>query len=156
MVQLTSDGGKTWQLVFEANTRLRDLFFSDNSNGWLVGDGGFVARTRDDGRTWDSLKSSTTKNLMAVHFVNANAGCAVGVNSTIVCTRDGGVTWTSSKVKSLSDSELLVSVSFADESNGWAVGGWGVESSWGPLPSSSNIALATKDGGDSWEPVSLP
>lgn len=156
MVQLTADGGETWQLVFEANTRLRDLFFSDNSNGWLVGDRGFVAHTRDGGRTWESLKPNTTNDLMAVHFVNSNAGCAVGVKSTIVCTKDGGVTWTSPKVKSFSDSELLVSISFADELNGWAVGGWGVESSWGLLPSSSNIALTTKDGGMSWEPVKLP
>lgn len=156
MVHLTHDRGKTWQLVFEANTRLRDLFFSDSSNAWLVGDGGFVARTRDSGRTWETMKSATTNDLMAVHFVNSQAGCAVGVKSTIVCTKDGGVTWTPSKVKSVPDSELLVSISFADELNGWAVGGWGVESSWGPLPSSSNIALTTKDGGQSWESVNLP
>jgi len=158
MVQLTSDGGKSWQLVFEANTRLRDLFFySDNSHGWLVGDGGFAARTRDGGRTWESIKTPTSSNLIAVHFVNANAGCAVGVKSTVVCTKDGGLTWTISSVKSLPEPKpLLVSISFADELNGWAVGGWGVESSWGPLPNSSNLALTTKDGGNSWEQVKLP
>lgn len=156
MVQLTSDGGKTWQLVFEANTKLSDLFFSDTSNGWLVGDGGFVARTLDGGRTWESMRSATSNDLIAVYFVNSRTGCAVGVKTTIVCTKDGGMTWTTSSIKSVPRSEpVLVSISFADELNGWAVGGWGVESSW-LIPTSSNIALRTKDGGNSWEPVSLP
>jgi hypothetical protein len=47
-------------------------------------------------------------------------------------------------------------MSFADELNGWAVGGFGIESSWGPISTSSNIVLTTKDGGQNWEPVNLP
>ena len=156
MVFLTHDGGKSWQYVFEANTRLSDLFFSDNLDGWLVGNGGFVARTRDGGQTWVPIKTPANNDLIAVHFVNSNVGCAVGSKSTIVCTKDGGTTWTSASVKSLPATlPLLVSVSFADELNGWAVGGFGIESSSVLFPSSSNIVLTTKDGGLSWEPVNL-
>jgi len=157
MVLLTEDGGRTWQHVFEANIQLSDVFFSDNLNGWLAGKAGFVARTRDGGRTWVPIKTQTSNDLIAINFVNANHGCAVGSSCTIVCTNDGGMTWNVGSIKSPPASlPLLVSISFADELNGWAVGGLGIESSWGPIPSSANIALITKDGGTSWEPVNLP
>ena len=157
MVHLTRDGGRSWQHVFDTGQSLRDGFFSDSSNGWLVGNAGFVAVTRDGGRTWKSLKTPTTNDLLAVDFFNSTSGCAVGANCTIICTTDGGTTWNSASVKSLSKTPLLLaSVSFADERNGWAVGGLGIESSWGALPSSSKIALVTKDSGQTWEPVNLP
>ena len=156
MVQLSNDGGKTWQYVFDAGKLLSDLFFTDDSNGWLVGKEGFIARTSDGGRTWTPVKTPTINDLIAVHFINSNSGCAVGVKCTIVCTRDGGTTWNSALVKSLPKvAPLLASVSFADDLNGWAVGGFGIESSWGLIPSSSNIALNTKDGGQTWEPVKV-
>lgn len=157
MVHVTNDGGKTWQYDFDAGTRLSDIFFSDIANGWLVGNGGFAARTRDGGRTWVTIKTPVTNDLIALHFPTPNAGCAVGALCTIVCTKDGGGTWTSASIKSApATPPILASVSFADELNGWAVGGFGVESSQGFIPSSSNIALTTRDGGQTWEPVSLP
>jgi photosystem II stability/assembly factor-like uncharacterized protein len=157
MVHRTNDGGRTWQYVFDAGKSLRDVFFYDNSSGWLVGNAGFVALTSDGGRTWTPITTPTTSDLLAVHFINSKSGCAVGVKSTIICTKDGGLTWNSAAVKSLPEvPPLLASVSFADEFNGWAVGGFGIESSWGAIPSSSNIALTTKDGGQTWEPVNLP
>jgi len=157
MVLLTQDGGRTWQHVFEANIQLSDLFFSDNLNGWLAGKAGFLARTRDGGRTWVPIKTPTTNDLIAIDFVNSNAGCAVGSSCTIVCTKDGGMTWNVASIKSSPATlPLLVSISFADELNAWTVGGLGIESSWGPVPASANIALTTNDGGQTWEPVNLP
>ena len=156
MVFVTDDGGKTCQHVFEANIQLSDLSFSDNLNGWLVGKAGFVLRTRNGGRTWLPIKTPTNKDLIAVNFINSNVGCAVGSECRIVCTKDGGTTWTTPSVKALPNTPpLLVSASFADENNGWAVGGFGIESSWGLRPSSSNIVLHSKDGGDNWERVNL-
>ena len=43
-----------------------------------------------------------------------------------ICTKDGGATWNSASVKSFPKTlPLLASVSFANEMNGWAVGGLG-------------------------------
>jgi photosystem II stability/assembly factor-like uncharacterized protein len=157
MAHVTNDGGITWQYVFDAGKPLRDVFFYDTSNGWLVGNAGLVVRTRDGGRTWTHMKTPTTNDLLAVHFINSNSGCAVGAKCTIICTMDGGTTWNTALVKSLPEMPpLLASVSFADELNGWAVGGFGAESSWRPIPAGSSIALTTKDGGKTWEPVNLP
>lgn len=157
MVQLTNDGGKTWQYVFDANAILSDVFFIDSSNGWIVGYDGFVARTQDGGRTWTRVQTPTSESLLSVHFINSNSGCAVGSNCTIICTKDGGTTWNSASVKSLPKTlPLLASVSFANELNGWAVGGLGHQHSYDPLFFPSKIALTTKDGGQTWEPVTLP
>ena len=157
MVQLTNDGGKTWQFVFDANAILSDVFFIDSSNGWIVGYDGFIARTQDGGRTWARMKTPTAESLLAVHFINSTSGCAVGSNCTIICTKDGGATWNSASVKSLPKTlPLLASVSFANELNGWAVGGLGYQHSYDPLFFPSKIALTTKDGGQTWEPVNLP
>lgn len=157
MVQLTNDGGRTWQYVFDANAILSDVFFSDSSNGWIVGYHGFVARTQDGGRTWSRMKTPTGESLFAVRFINSNSGCAVGANCTIICTKDGGTTWNSGIVKSRPKTlPLLASVSFANELNGWAVGGLGHQHSYDPLFFPSKIALTTKDGGQTWEPVTLP
>ena len=157
MVQLTSDGGKNWQYVFDANAILCDVFFTDRSNGWIVGYDGYAARTQDGGRTWTHLQSPTSATLLSVHFTNSNSGCTVGVAATIICTKDGGATWSFATVKSLPEKlPLLASVTFTDELNGWAVGGLGYQHSYDPFFSPSKIALTTKDGGQTWEPVNLP
>lgn len=157
MVQLTKDGGRTWLYVFDAGQQLINVFFADSANGWIVGYHGYVARTRDGGHSWTRMTTPTSAALLSVHFINSNSGCAVGEKSTIICTKDGGTTWTFASVKSLPKMPpLLASVSFADELNGWAVGGFGSQHdlsfSWSP----SKIALTTKDGGQTWEPVNLP
>ena len=157
MVQLTKDGGKTWQYVFDANMQLTNMFFVDNANGWIVGYDGYVARTQDGGHSWTFLRSPTSAGLFSIHFVNANSGCAVGEKSTIICTKDAGTTWNFAEVKSLPEMRpILASVSFTDELNGWAVGGLGNEHSFAFTWRPSKIALTTKDGGQTWEPVNLP
>ena len=157
MVQLTNDGGRTWQYVFDAGQQLTNVFFTDSSNGWIVGFDGYVARTQDGGRTWKYIRTPTSAGLFSVHFINPNSGCAVGTKCTIICTKDGGVTWNFASVKSLPDmAPILASVSFANELNGWAVGGFGYQHSFDFSWLPSKIALTTKDGGQTWEPVDLP
>lgn len=154
LVFLTQDGGKTWKSVFQVDKQLRDVFFSGERDGWLVGDSGFVAYTRDGGDTWVPIQTPTNKDLVSLFFINTKVGCVVGAGCTILCTKDGGSTWKMASVKGgPSQSQLLVSVSFADDLRGWAVGGLGSESFSPLFPSSSNIVLATKDGGQSWQAI---
>ena len=65
-------------------------------------------------------------------------GWAVGENGVILHTSDGGESW---KDQTSGTEETLRSVAFADEKNGWAVGGdFGV-----------GAILRTSDGGETWE-----
>ena len=61
---------------------------------WVVGDGGAILRSTDDGVSWSAQPSGTHENLYAVHFADALHGAAVGRRGTVVVTSDGGQQWT--------------------------------------------------------------
>jgi hypothetical protein len=69
---------------------------------WAVGDGGAIATSSDDGRTWSKQASGTTNDLYAVHFADALHGAAVGRAGTVLVTDDGGATWKSRPLGSAS------------------------------------------------------
>ena len=60
----------------------------------------FLACTKQDPTQetvsdWNSLPSSTSHTLTAVHFVGPTTGWVVGEKGTILHTEDGGDTWVS-------------------------------------------------------------
>ena len=61
---------------------------------WVVGDGGAILHSTDDGVSWSTQVSHTTENLYAVSFADELHGAAVGRRGTVVVTSDGGTTWT--------------------------------------------------------------
>jgi poly(3-hydroxybutyrate) depolymerase len=61
---------------------------------WVVGDGGAILTSADDGQSWTAQTSGTTENLYAVSFADATHGAAVGRRGTILVTSDGGAHWT--------------------------------------------------------------
>jgi predicted esterase/photosystem II stability/assembly factor-like uncharacterized protein len=83
-VRTSSMGGGWWNAV----TAL------PNGRFWAVGDGGIIATSGDDGRSWTMQQSGTAMDLYAVHFVDTQTGAAVGRNGTILVTNNGGMTWT--------------------------------------------------------------
>ncbi len=83
-------------------TNLRGVYFlpSTNATGWVVGDGGFIARTTNgtagnaNNVTWTVQSAPTTENLTDVYFVDANIGYVTGASGTILKTTNGGTSWT--------------------------------------------------------------
>ena len=61
---------------------------------WVVGDGGLIAASSNNGVSWSAQVSGTTENLYAVHFADAQHGAAVGRRGSVVVTADGGAHWT--------------------------------------------------------------
>ncbi len=125
------------------NAELRDVAFTDASNGWAVGDWavgwdeGTILHTTNGGVSWEAQNSGAYGSLYGVAFTDANNGWAVGGDAfeTILHTSNGGASWAS-----LSSGRFvgLMGVAFTDASNGWMVGrnGWVVH---------------TSNGGISWE-----
>jgi len=78
---------------------LWDVWFVDNSNGYAVGDHGWVLRTSNAGLLWDRVPpqipiADTLTTLNAVDFTNnGSVGLVVGNGGLILMTTDGGVTW---------------------------------------------------------------
>lgn len=60
---------------------------------WVVGDGGAILSSTDDGQTWQTQASGTTENLYGVHFADVQHGAIVGRRGTVLVTSDGGGTW---------------------------------------------------------------
>ena len=87
-------------------------------------------------------------SLAAVSFVDTAYGWALGTSTdasfdtspTLLATTDGGTHWDAEYVGDLGSDGSLLSIHFADRSDGWAVGG----------NDSGPIVLATSDGGANW------
>ena len=82
---------------------LKDVYFLDERNGWIVGSGGTFLTTEDGGETWTKKKKITEDNLRQVYFTDERIGwllCerdvySLGVNapSYLLKTIDGGANW---------------------------------------------------------------
>jgi len=91
---------------------------------------------------WYQQNSGTTKNLHAVHFIDANNGWVVGDSGTILKTTNLGNNW----ILQTSGTTLnLCDIQFIDANIGWVVGG-SPDSLGLPIP----IILKTTNGGTSW------
>ena len=139
----TIDGGVTWNSQFSGTTHwLSSVFFIDEVNGYIVGNGGTILKTTDGGITWNNQPSGTNELLKSVYFTDAYNGFAVGWNGTFLKTTDGGITWNN---LSLETSKWLRSVYFIDANNGYTVGSYDY---WNDF---SQLLLKTTDGGTTWE-----
>ena len=157
----TTDGGETWQFVTDGSNQrhktsygqpeylgneplhtftLYDVEFTDNQNGWIVGDLGVILHTSSGGKgKWKHQRggprfhNSADAVLLGVDFVNRKLGWVVGENGTILHTRNGGITWESQS----SPSHLLVGVCAVSPQEGYVFGDRGA-------------ILRTENGGTEW------
>ncbi|MES2767229.1 MAG: YCF48-related protein [Bacteroidota bacterium] len=116
----------------------RDIHFSTQKTGFLVGDAGMVLKTVDDGVTWQKIDVGIKSNFKSVHFPTAKVGY-IAADSVVVKTIDGGETWNKVLVDSLKNCRRVL---FLNESTGF------IEQNLG-------MVLKTKDGGSTWNPVSF-
>ncbi len=120
-------------------TLLLDVALSGNDIV-AVGERGAIARSEDNGRTWETIASPARATLTGVAFATQAAprtGWAVGHDATIIGTADGGRTWTKSyQGENLQDSFLDVIT--LDAQRAIAVGAYG-------------LCVATATAGKTWE-----
>ncbi len=131
----------------------RGLQFINEQEGWIVGSGGAILHTSDNGQTWTPqygptvssynrsgrlFQGPTTTNFHALHIANdGRRGWIVGDNGTILFTSDGGQIWMSQDSGVRED---LVSVHIQEgEKHGWIAGADGT-------------VLHSVDEGQTWKP----
>jgi photosystem II stability/assembly factor-like uncharacterized protein len=94
IIYRTTDGGENWSYqispVHGANF-LNSVFFADELNGWIVGEGGRILGSTDGGNSWRPQSCPTGNGLESVFFIDKYKGWAVGRNSTILHTTGGGI-----------------------------------------------------------------
>jgi photosystem II stability/assembly factor-like uncharacterized protein len=146
----TIDGGKTWRAKSQPSPDvLRDIYFSDDRNGWLLCEVNpydlkskddprtYLMQTTDGGETWKRIKilgADVDSRLVRAVFSQEGRGWAFGEQGTIVTTRDAGLNWT--RLQSPTR-HLLLGGTFVDQDRGWLVGTGGT-------------IIQTSDGGDTW------
>ena len=134
----TDDGGQSWRSRNFPHGTIYGVFHLDPQHLWLTEYGG-VWRSTDGGASW-LYSTRSGGNAHGIHFQDAQRGWIVSIDGTIEQTIDGGQTW--SVVYKAPDMSNLVAVWFADDLEGWALGG--------------QTVLHTFDGGVSWSPRSFP
>jgi photosystem II stability/assembly factor-like uncharacterized protein len=129
----TTDGGATWARVFSADGGRNDLYaitYVGGNDLLAVGELGTIHRTTDLGANWSRIGGSRRPmDVRGVDFIDANHGVAAengydsGNQRTEMCyTADGGNTWTLSTVSDALGPMSMLDVTFASETDVYAVG----------------------------------
>jgi photosystem II stability/assembly factor-like uncharacterized protein len=153
---VTNDGGSTWKQKHSSTTDLiRDIFFVDDQQGWLVVEKNiYDLKTKDDPRTYlmqttdggerwkrvDIKGIDVDARLVRAAFSRQGRGWIFGEGGAIFTTHDSGANWT--KLTSPTR-HLLLGGTFIDNDRGWIVG-------------AGATIIQTSDGGDTWHVCRLP
>jgi photosystem II stability/assembly factor-like uncharacterized protein len=150
----TDDGGKRWQIRPKpTDDVLRDIYFHDANNGWLVCETNvyelkgknprtYLMTTKDGGATWTRLTipdADVEARLVRVVFSPAGRGWFFGEAGTLYSTLDDGQNW---KRQQIPTRHLLLGGVLVDNDRGWLVG-------------AGSTILQTQDGGRTWQASSL-
>jgi len=118
----TDNGGSNWTQIFSYPQGLTDVYFVNNTIGYIVGVAGVMFKTTDAGNNWDTLTSGTSKGLNSVYCVDADTCYVVG-EDIILKTIDAGNTW---NIQSITPPPAglysLYAVFFPSASIGYAAG----------------------------------
>ncbi|MCD4773248.1 MAG: T9SS type A sorting domain-containing protein [Bacteroidales bacterium] len=129
----TEDGGVSWEIQSSEETgRFMSIHFGNINSGWAVAS--HLIHTQDGGSTWDNIYTFPGD---AIAFTSVyglgDDSCWVTAFGGIYFTANTGLTWEKQ------DSSSIRSLSFIDNTTGWAVG--------------SQVILKTTNAGNTWEPL---
>lgn len=109
---------------------LKNVFFINNSTGWISGDSGFIARTNDSGNTWTIQNTNILNDIQAFYFINERLGWAVSwevfpdstsfLGTKILKTTNGGNDWISYMYPE--ENRFMKTVYFIDSAKGFLAG----------------------------------
>ena len=150
---------------------LQDVYFKDNQNGLVVGDGGLILVTMDGGVTWEKMEVDMSppgagqrpggrpgggpppgfggggaSPLYNIYFVDENVGYITGGRATILKTEDGGKTW--ARKRAMSDTPGRDGRPGRLRAN--LMGIQMINETIGFIAGSENTILKTTDGGETW------
>ncbi|MCP4228708.1 MAG: M28 family peptidase [bacterium] len=92
LLAYTEDGGSTWQRPISNPPAFNDMFFVNNSTGWVCGDSGIVLYTDDSGHNWTELDTDSNDDLYGISALS-ETDIWVSANNNLFTTTDGGSSW---------------------------------------------------------------
>lgn len=123
----TTDGGKSWTTsVLPLLKGWLNLFFVNEAEGIVSGDGSKIMKTTDGGYSWVTPQNPRSSVKYGLFFTNDSIGYICGqLFGTIWKTTDSGVHWFEQTASNpLSNS--FYDIFFVDQKVGWTVGDKGV------------------------------
>ncbi|HEX3139738.1 MAG TPA: YCF48-related protein [Rhizobacter sp.] len=135
-VLYSNDAGQRWeQAQVPVSSDLVAVSFADANNGWAVGHDGVVLHTSDGGLHWElQLDGRRIGALMLEYYTREAAAVASSPERAAALLEEA------KRFASQGADNPLLDVWFRDASNGFVVGAFG-------------LALRTRDGGKSWQPM---
>ena len=145
-----------WTTVHSgSNVDLVAVYFTSDKNGWIAGDGGYLASTSDGGATWTKVSLDTKEDINEIYFRNSDNGYLVA-GRVMYITHDGGKSWRQTRLYESADvrrgTPEFLSIRFAGKKIGIAVGSV-VEKNDTVIDS---LVMRTEDGGDTWKRIQVP
>lgn len=138
-VLLKISGGKMKITKFTSIGAIDQMFFVDNSTGWITSIGDGTYKTTDGGETWTKLESSDT--IRNVFFLDADTGWYFGIDRYFKSSVNGKV----EKLKSFDYFHPVKKLQFLSPDSGWL-----------QIVVDSKIRFQqTEDGGKNWTDVSI-
>ncbi len=140
----TFDGGLTWRatLIREGEINFSEVSFVDAKQGWVAGIKGMLSRTRDGGRTLETLPTTPVRTPLQMQFASASMGWLLDAHDfRLSRTTDGGQSWQACQGGPATPG--IRGFRFQTPTQGWAaaVGG---------------VVLRTTDGCASWQVLQTP
>jgi photosystem II stability/assembly factor-like uncharacterized protein len=146
----TEDGGKTWKArPRPTDDILRDIYFADSLNGWIVCERNiyqlksnddprtYLMNTTDGGDNWQRVEmpgADVNARLMRAVFSPSGRGWAFGEFGAVYKSSGGDGNWVRLPAPTR---HLLLGGTFIDDYRGWLVG-------------AGATILQTSDGGETW------
>lgn len=131
----TTDGGNTFDSTYTLYSYLEDVYFRDNMNGVLCGDGSLIMKSTDGGVTWnqinipifnfgypDFFKLSFRSN---TGWIVARASATPGLGCLVYRTTNLGTTWDTIGRVPYPVAREAYCVYFSSINTGWTGGSYG-------------------------------
>jgi len=106
------------QQISGTTSYLEDVFFVNESTGWVVGEDGLILKTTNGGINWNAQTSGITVTLECIRFLDVTTGFAVSRSGNIIKTTNSGLNWTN---YNLDSTYFLTKVLFINNFTGYVV-----------------------------------
>ena len=134
------------------------VYFTSGDRGWVAGDNGFLASTKDGGKNWTTYPLNTTEDISEIYFRNDDNGYLVAGRKMFI-TRDAGRTWQDIRIYRSGEFGAgrpeFLSIRFSDKKRGYVIGSV-LRKSGDEDVVVDSLLMRTEDGGDTWRRITVP
>ncbi|REJ78630.1 MAG: hypothetical protein DWQ47_04045 [Acidobacteria bacterium] len=157
-VSATAIPQDSWQIrTNSSKVDLISVYFTSSDTGYVAGDEGYLAQTRDGGKNWNQRVLNTSANINEIYFRTSDDGYLVA-GRTMFETTDGGLNWREVEFANSSEFEdgvpELLSIRFTNSRHGFVVGSVLDRNNEDIVVGS--LLMRTVDGGKTWNRIEVP